>query len=175
MSASVETFETARLHAERLRASHFDEVQRMHSDARVMATLGGIRGEDQTRALIRANDEHWQQYGYGLWVFRDKTSAFAGRGGLRHLHVAGGAEIEVAYALVADLWNRGLATEMALAVVRLAFEELGIDTLVCFTLPTNHASRRVMEKAGFRYERDVVHAGLPHVLYRLARGTSLTK
>ncbi len=35
------------------------------------------------------------------------------------------------------------------------------------TLPTNRASRRVMEKAGFGYERDTVHAGLPHVLYRL--------
>jgi RimJ/RimL family protein N-acetyltransferase len=176
MSASVETFETARLHAERLRASHFDEVQRMHSDARVMATLGGIRGEDQTRALIRANDEHWERYGYGLWVFRDGTTgAFVGRGGLRHLHIGGGPEIEVAYALFAEHWNRGLATEMALAVVRLAFQELHIDNLVCFTQPTNHASRRVMEKAGFRYERDVVHAGLPHLFHRLRRGTTLTK
>jgi RimJ/RimL family protein N-acetyltransferase len=40
--------------------------------------------------------------------------------------------------------------------------------LVCFTLTTNHASQRVMEKVGFRYERDVLHAGLPHVLYRLS-------
>jgi RimJ/RimL family protein N-acetyltransferase len=31
------------------------------------------------------------------------------------------------------------------------------------------ASRRVMEKLGMAYERDVVHAGLPHVLYRLRR------
>jgi hypothetical protein len=27
----------------------------------------------------------------------------------------------------------------------------------------------VMEKAGFEYERDIVHAGLPHVLYRRRR------
>jgi hypothetical protein len=26
-----------------------------------------------------------------------------------------------------------------------------------------------MEKAGLRYERDIVHAGLPHVLYRIKR------
>jgi hypothetical protein len=26
-----------------------------------------------------------------------------------------------------------------------------------------------MEKAGFRYERDGEHAGLPHVFYRLRR------
>jgi len=34
-------------------------------------------------------------------------------------------------------------------------------------LPTNKASRRVMEKVGFQYEKDVVWADLPHVLYRL--------
>jgi hypothetical protein len=36
-------------------------------------------------------------------------------------------------------------------------------------------SRRVMEKAGFRYECDIVHANLPHVLYRqVALGAALT-
>lgn len=170
MSASIETFTTARLSAERLRTAHFDDVQRMHSDAKVMATLAGVRNESQTRALIHANEEHWNRYGYGLWFFRDRaTAAFVGRGGLRNVEIGGGPEIEVAYALMADFWNRGLATEMARAAVRIAFEHIEIDALVCFTQPTNHASRRVMEKAGFRYEREVVHAGLPHVLCRLRR------
>ena len=40
-------------------------------------------------------------------------------------------------------------------------------TAVSFTLPDNVASRRVMEKLGFRFERDTPYAGLPHVLYRL--------
>jgi ribosomal-protein-alanine N-acetyltransferase len=172
MAAVIESFDTTRLRSERLRPSHFDDLQRMHSDARVMATLGGVREEAQTHALIRANEEHWQRYGYGLWIFRDSaTGAFAGRGGLRHLEVGGGSEIEVAYALRAEFWNRGLATEMAVAIVRIAFEELRIDNLVCFTQPTNYASRRVMEKAGFRYERDIVHARLPHVFCRLERGS----
>lgn len=171
MVESVETFETERLRAERMRSAHFENLQRLHSDPRVMATLGGVRTEDATRALIRANDEHWRRHGYGLWAFRDAaTGTFAGRGGLRHLEIGGRSEIEVAYALAAEVWNRGLATEMAIAIVRLAFEKLHIESLVCFTQPTNHASRRVMEKAGFRYDRDIVHAGLPHVLCRLAAG-----
>jgi RimJ/RimL family protein N-acetyltransferase len=37
---------------------------------------------------------------------------------------------------------------------------------VAVTLTTNTASRRVMEKLGMNYERDIEHAGLPHVLYR---------
>ena len=39
--------------------------------------------------------------------------------------------------------------------------------LVCFTLPTNRASQHVMEKVGFRYERDGLYKNLPHVFYRL--------
>ncbi len=39
---------------------------------------------------------------------------------------------------------------------------------VARTLVDNHPSRRVMEKLGFVYERDVEHANLPHGFYRLA-------
>jgi [ribosomal protein S5]-alanine N-acetyltransferase len=56
---------------------------------------------------------------------------------------------------------------MAREVAALGLGRLGLAGLVARTLPTNRASRRVMEKVGFGYERDTVHAGLTHVLYRL--------
>jgi len=76
-------------------------------------------------------------------------------------------EVEVAYALVADFWGRGLATEMAGRFLEMGWGHYGLTEIVCFTLTTNLASRRVMEKVGFHYERDIVHSGLPHVLYRI--------
>jgi hypothetical protein len=75
----------------------------------------------------------------------------------------------VGYGLAAAFWGQGLATELARKSVWVGFETLGLSELVCFTLPTNGRSRRVMEKSGFRYERAFEHAGLPHVLYRLRR------
>ncbi len=51
--------------------------------------------------------------------------------------------------------------------MRVAFTELHLPEIVCFTLPTNRASQRVMQKAGFRYERDLIYKDLPHVIYRL--------
>ena len=60
-----------------------------------------------------------------------------------------------------------LATEMAKAYIQIAFNELKLANVVSFTLHTNRASQRVMEKAGMKYERDIIHADLPHVLYRL--------
>jgi RimJ/RimL family protein N-acetyltransferase len=75
--------------------------------------------------------------------------------------------VGLACALAAEYWNRGLATETAQAILKLAFERLGLTNIVCFTLPTNRASRRFKEKVGFDYEPEVTHAGSPHVLYRI--------
>ncbi|HWY86280.1 MAG TPA: GNAT family N-acetyltransferase, partial [Gemmataceae bacterium] len=76
-------------------------------------------------------------------------------------------EIELGYGLLTEFWGQGLATELAAASVRAAFDALKVPEIVSFALPTNKASRRVMEKVGFQYEKEVVWADLPHVLYRL--------
>ncbi len=171
----VDTFRTERLIAARPRLEDFADLCQLHQDPRVMKTLapagapnGGLLSAEETRQFLRRNVEHWDRHGYGLWVFRDGANGrFVGRGGLHHTRAGGADEVEVAYALLADYWGRGLATEMAEASVAIGFERLGLPDLVCLTLTTNRASQRVMEKAGFRYERDIVHAGLPHVFYRL--------
>jgi RimJ/RimL family protein N-acetyltransferase len=66
-------------------------------------------------------------------------------------------------------WGLGLATEIAQASLKIGFERLNLSTIVCFTLPTNRASQRVMAKAGFQYERNISHANLPHVFYRMTQ------
>jgi len=83
--------------------------------------------------------------------------------------IEGAAEVELGYAVIAEFWGRRRATEMAQAVLDAGFGPLALADVVAFTLPTNLASRRVMQHTGFLYERDIVHAGLPHVLYRLRR------
>lgn len=158
---------TSRLTAERLHDDHLGDLCRMHRDVRVMATLGGTRSDAETRIFLRDNLDHWTQHGFGLFVFRERASGvFVGRGGLRHVEIGGEDEIELAYAVMAAFWRKGLATEMAAALLRLGTEELGVTGIVAFTLTTNMGSRRVMEKLGLRFERDIRHAGLPHALYR---------
>jgi RimJ/RimL family protein N-acetyltransferase len=165
----IDELRTARLFLTRMREDDWPDLQRMYLNPRVMATLGGIRAEEQTRELLRRHLSHWQEHGFGWWVAREPaTGAFAGRGGLRRMIIGGSEEVEVGYGFLPEFWGRGLATELAAESVRVGFEVLGLSELVSMTLPSNRASRRVMEKVGFRYERDVVHAGLPHVLYRLA-------
>jgi RimJ/RimL family protein N-acetyltransferase len=158
---------TARLRLTRMCADDFDDLARMYRDPQVMATLGGLRSALQTAEYLEVVFAHWVQHGFGWWTARDVfTGQFVGRGGLRHAMVEGRPEVEVGYGLMPEFWGRGLATELAQESVRVGFSELRLPELVSFTLPTNRASQRVMEKAGFQYERDIVHANVPHVLYR---------
>ncbi|MGN6558722.1 MAG: GNAT family N-acetyltransferase, partial [Solirubrobacterales bacterium] len=61
--------------------------------------------------------------------------------------------------------GNGLATEAAVAATEQA-RELGFEQVVALILPANLASQRVAEKAGFSQETQVVHASLPHQLWR---------
>jgi len=160
-----------------LTAAHEPELQRLLQDPQVGRTLGGIRTDAEVREILDKNLDHWRRHGFGVWVFRERredstVGPFVGRAGLRRVMVEGPEEVELAYAVMPAYWGQGLATEMGEACLRVGFEDLGLEEIVAFTLPTNQASRRVMEKLGFRYEREFVHAGLGHVLYRLGRAPS---
>jgi [ribosomal protein S5]-alanine N-acetyltransferase len=133
-----------------------------------MATLGGLVSMDVITKRCQLLLENWEDYGFGLWVAHTIADGrFTGRGGLRRCFIGGRDEIEVSYAFIPEFWGLGLATELAAESVRVGFEVLKLPELVCFTLPTNTSSRHVMEKVGFRYEKDVEWAEMPHVLYRL--------
>lgn len=169
MADSMDRFTTERLTAERLREAHLDNLLRMDQDPRIMNTLGGVRSEDQTREYLQRNLDHWDRHGFGLWILKLRVDgSFVGRAYLRHLHIGGNDEIAIGYALIPDYWGMGLATEIAAAIVDLAFSQIGLDDVVAGSLPENWASRRVLEKIGGRYERDTVYKELPHVLYRIS-------
>jgi RimJ/RimL family protein N-acetyltransferase len=171
MGAQVDRWGTRRLLAERLQPRHFLLLLRMHQDPRVMATLGGVRSHEETRQYLRKNLDHWRTYGHGVWIFSLRRGGRAvGRGGIRYLEVDGeGSAAAISYALSAEHWGRGFGTEIASGLVRLAFRELSLPEVIAAAYPHNTASRRVLENAGLRYDRDVIHAGESHVLYRLVR------
>jgi RimJ/RimL family protein N-acetyltransferase len=172
-SSTIERVLTPRLVCERLVPEHADELSGLLLDPRVVRTLwprDELPTELDVRESLRAKVDHWERHGFGMWLARDReTGEMVGRGGLQYTYTAGLNDVEAGWAVVPERWGQGLGTELAHACVEAAFGPLGLLELVAFTLPDNTASRRVMEKAGFTYERDIVHAGLPHVLYRRRR------
>ena len=172
-TGTIERVETERMILERLRLEHASEQLRLLLDPRVSRTLWP-RSQSPTEAAVRdglaAKVDHWNRHGFGMWTARDReTGEMVGRGGLQFTYTAGLNDVEAGWAIIPERWGQGLATELANACVEVAFDQLALLEIIAFTLPDNVASRRVMEKAGFAFERDIVHAGLPHVLYRRRR------
>ena len=64
---------------------------------------------------------------------------------------------EIGYVLSKDYWGRGLMPEAVKAVTDYCFWELDFDWLTCGHFVWNDQSRRVVEKCGFRYVKDIVH------------------
>jgi ribosomal-protein-alanine N-acetyltransferase len=58
---------------------------------------------------------------------------------------------ELGYWLAPPLWGRGLMTEAATAATRWAFETLGLHKLTVGHIEGNQASKRIIEKIGFRF------------------------
>lgn len=139
----------------------------MHQDPVTMATLGGVRSEEQTRDYLRRFLAHWEENGFGMWLLYDREQQFVGRAALRRMELGGQVEVEVGCALLAPFWRQGLASEILTALVGIAFKCLELRDLVGFALPHNLASIRILDKLGFGYEKDVEYAGRRHVLYRL--------
>jgi len=167
MTPGSDRLQTERLVMHRPAPGDLDDLARLRLNPAAMATVGGGRSVEDSKAYLDTMMSHWVTHGFGWWIARETSGTMVGYAGLRHFECEGRAEIELGYALAPEYWGRGLGTELALACIADGRGRMPLDSVVAITLPTNRASQRVMEKAGLRYERDIVHAGQPHVLYRV--------
>ncbi len=144
-----------------------EEIAGLLGDPSVGRWLGGTLDPVAALGALDRWSGHWAAHGFGLWIARDRAHGrLVGRGGLSMTVVDGRAEVEVGWAIVRERWGQGLATELGAAALAVADGPLAVRGVVSFTLRDNVRSRRVMEKLGLRPELEVVHRGLPHILYR---------
>jgi RimJ/RimL family protein N-acetyltransferase len=112
----------------------------------------GVRTEDQAREWIRERVwDSYDVYGFGMWIVEDRAAGdpigLAGvlkREGLEHP--------DIGFAFLERVWGRGLAQEIAAAVLAHARGPLRIGTLTAITGPQNHASMAVLRKIGLVYQ-----------------------
>jgi ribosomal-protein-alanine N-acetyltransferase len=98
------------------------------------------------RAVLERSSADFARAGYGMWVLTDGAPGIAGVCGLRG--AGGGDDVELVYSIDPARWGRGLATEAGRAVLRHAFERLGVERVLGAVDAPNLASHRVLEKLG---------------------------
>jgi RimJ/RimL family protein N-acetyltransferase len=181
----MSVLKTKRLILREWSPSDREPFAQLNADSRVMEFLGGILTREESDLLADRIEAHFLQHGFSLCAAElcdgpGKNRGFIGFIGLAvpSFEAAFTPCVEIGWRLSADCWGRGLATEGAAEIVRFAFEELRLLSLVSFTAIGNARSRRVMEKLGMARDsaEDFDHPNLAeghslrrHVLYRLQR------
>jgi RimJ/RimL family protein N-acetyltransferase len=173
--------QTERLLLRRWREEDREPFYRMNSDPRVMEFMPACLTRAESDMLFERVNEHFRKHDFGLCAAELREGrTFIGYVGLAvpTFEASFTPCVEIGWRLSADNWGRGLATEGARAMAGHAFEELGLEEIVSFTVPENMRSRRVMERIGMTHDAsdDFDHPNLPeghplrrHVLYRLRK------
>ncbi|MDI7740596.1 GNAT family protein [Lysinibacillus fusiformis] len=65
---------------------------------------------------------------------------------------------EIGYFIDKNEWGKGYATEVAALMIEYGFEKLGLERIYGHCMSRNSASRKVMEKLGFKFEGTLRHA-----------------
>lgn len=151
MTGRDEILRTPRLRLTTWLPEDLDDLVELHADGEVMRHMTtGPQTRAATHARLEAFIAEHQARGWSKWRV-EGTSGFLGRAGFGIAHRSG--HREVGYLLARAAWGAGLATELTRAL-RQWHEDHPEPALApelrAYVLPGNAASRRVLEKAGFR-------------------------
>jgi RimJ/RimL family protein N-acetyltransferase len=143
--------ETNRLALRRFTENDYHWLVALYSDADVMRYGGGVKSPDQVKAVMRERilDYYDAHPGLGVWqTVERQTGTPIGFHVLNNIQ--GESIIQVGYFLMKPAWGRGYATEMARALLRHGFAELGLPRIAAIAERDNVASHHVLTKIGLR-------------------------
>lgn len=144
---------TARLEIREFSTGDLDALCRFVCDARVTRFMLQAPGDqDEARVYLGqviGYQSEWPRSAWELAVTQREDKALIGACTLALLAPG---EADLGYMLARRVWKRGLATEVATALVQAGFRELRLRRISSTVDVRNHASIRVLEKVGLRWE-----------------------
>lgn len=158
-AVNVNALEAPRLHLRRLT---FDDAPTLVAEAdnwniaRYTALIPHPYTDAEARKFI--DGAQVDRNGNSRHVFAIETRIEGQLIGCIEINMGTGSDT-FGYWIGEDHWGQGFATEATLAMVRFAFQSAGKTELCAAVHPENTGSRRVLEKAGFVYDR--VDTSLP--------------
>jgi RimJ/RimL family protein N-acetyltransferase len=152
-SGNLPDMHTARLVLRDWTEEDLEPFARLNADPAVMEHFPSTLTRAQSDDLVRRIRERRELDGLCFWAVEvPDVARFIGMVGLAVVHFDApfAPAVEIGWRIDRRHWGSGYATEGAVASLRFAFDELGLDRVVSFTVPANTASLRVMEKIGMR-------------------------
>jgi len=152
-------------------APDLELAESLWGDPEVTRLIGGPFPLEQIHQRLEQEIAGAKSNRMQYWpIFLLSNDDFAGCCGLRPYRPAGSI-FEIGFHLRRAHWGQGYAQEAARVVIEHAFTSLGAKALFAGHHPENETSKRLLEKLGFRYERDEHYgpSGLMHPSYLLKR------
>lgn len=129
-------------------------ILRLFSDPQVQE----FRGTGSFSTMEEAEELLWQwrkkfasQEAIRWGILHREAQQLIGTAGLKHIDYVH-KRAEISYELIPGWWNRGIMTEVLSKICSYAMNELQLHSLEANIDPRHNASRRVLEKLGFRNE-----------------------
>jgi RimJ/RimL family protein N-acetyltransferase len=153
----------------------------MNADPEVRRFFSSLQNRAESDRSVDFLSSQFERTPYGPWAIEIPGQVeFAGFVGPWETppDVRAHGRVEIGWRLARACWGKGYATEAARAALDFVFREELLDEIVAFVVPTNIASRNVMERIGLREDPGAAfdhprvpegHALRRHLLYRLAR------
>ena len=141
-------------------------------DPDVTRLIGGPFSPEQVKERLDNEIASMSAHGVQYWpIFLLSGGEHVGCAGLRPYR-PDDRIYELGFHLRRGHWGKGLAEEAGRGVIAFAFETLGASALFAGHHPANDASRRVLEKLGFRltHQERYPPTGLMHPSYLLTPG-----
>ena len=150
--------ETKRLIIRPFDSGDLDIIMKLYSDEEIMEYMPYPVADRKTaQALLDRNVAGWKadpQINYEMAVVFKETGEKIGRAEITRDHSAESAMI--GWMLIKSAWGKGIATEIADALLGYCFDELKLHRVYALCHPDNTASWKVMEKCGMRREAHYV-------------------
>ena len=147
--------ETARLVLRWLSTDDAEFILELLNEPSFLQFIGdkGVRTlEDARNYILNGPVEMYNRLGFGLYLTELKESGVPlGICGL--IKRDGLEDVDIGFAFLPRFWAKGYAYESAAAVLAYGRDVLGLKRIVAITSPDNHASGRLLEKLGLRFER----------------------
>lgn len=160
--------ETERLKVRESTVADVDEFYRIYAEPSITYYMENLfEDPDMERAYMKNYIRRIYGFcGYGMWtILLKETGQVIGRAGLNVRD--GYEEPELGFVIDASLQRRGYAEEVCTAILDYARTTLQFPKVRALTEPGNEASKKLLAKLGFKYEKKVQEDGKVYLLYEI--------
>ncbi|MEH7385437.1 GNAT family N-acetyltransferase [Bacillus sp. JJ1521] len=147
----LKIIETKRLYLRELVLEDTEQLSKVLSDPESMQYYPEPFSIEKVEKWIHWNLDNYKTYNHGLWAVIIKDGEkLIGDCGITMQLIEKETVPEIGFHIIKDYWNKGYATEAAIACRDYAFRVLNYPKIFSYTTVKNIPSQKVAEKMGMQ-------------------------